>query len=88
MSIAAEIGDAHDLMNSSTLDQARAAKSQVLSAFEALADVVGVGITRFDGGYALKVNLRRTPAVGVVLPKEVDGVPVQVEVVGSISKRA
>jgi hypothetical protein len=75
-------------MNSSTLEQARAAKDQARSAFAALAEVVGVGITRLDGGYALKVNLRRSPAHGVALPKEVDGVPVQVEVVGSISKRA
>jgi hypothetical protein len=52
-----------------------------------LADVVGVGITRHGDGYAVKVNLRHPPAAGVDLPKDIDGVPVQVEVVGSITKR-
>jgi hypothetical protein len=73
--------------NSSTLDQARSAKQQALSAFSQLADVVGVGITRHGDGYAVKVNLRHPPATGVDLPKDIDGVPVQVEVVGSITKR-
>jgi hypothetical protein len=74
-------------MNSSTLEQARSAKQHVLSAFAQLAEVVGVGITRHGGGYALKVNLRQPPAPGVDLPKDIDGVPVQVEVVGALGKR-
>ena len=74
-------------MNSSTLDQARSAKQRALSAFSQLADVVGVGITRHGDGYAVKVNLRHPPATGVDLPKDINGVPVQVEVVGSITKR-
>ena len=74
-------------MNSSTLDQARSAKQRALSTFSQLAEVVGVGITRHGDGYAVKVNLRNPPAPGVDLPKNIDGVPVQVEVVGSIVKR-
>ena len=74
-------------MNSSTLDQARSAKPRAMAAFSPLAEVVGVGITRHGDGYAIKVNLRHPPAPGVELPKEIDGVPVQVEVVGSIVKR-
>lgn len=74
-------------MNSTTLDQARSAKQRVLSTFSQLADVVGVGITRHGDGYAVKINLRNPPAIGVDLPKDIDGVPVQVEVVGSIVKR-
>ena len=74
-------------MKSSTLDQARSAKQRALSAFSQLADVVGVGITRHGDGYAVKVNLRHPPATGVDLPKDIDGVPVKVEVVGSIAKR-
>jgi hypothetical protein len=69
------------------LDEARSAKESALSAFSRLAEVVGVGITRHDGGYALKVNLRRPPAKGVELPTTIDGVPVRVEVTRSISKR-
>lgn len=74
-------------MAGATLDEARLAKASALSQFSRLADVVGVGITRLDGGYAVKVNLRCAPAKGVELPSTVDGVPVRVEVTGAIVKR-
>jgi hypothetical protein len=70
-----------------TLAQARAAKAAALRQFEDLGTVVGVGVTRIDGEYAVKVNLSEPPAEGVELPGEIDGVPVQVEVVGTIRKR-
>jgi hypothetical protein len=66
-----------------TLEEARAAKEPVYSAFQALANVVGVGITRVAGEYAVKVNLSEPPVQGVRLPTHVDGVLVQVEVTGS-----
>jgi hypothetical protein len=59
----------------------------VLAAFEHLATVVGVGVTHVDGGYGVKVNLQASPADNVALPSSVDGVPVRVEVVGTIHKR-
>lgn len=71
----------------SKLDEVRAAKSAAHGAFERLAKVVGIGITRHGNGYALKVNLQRAPGATVVLPKEIAGVPVHVEVVGPIRKR-
>ncbi len=74
-------------MTSVTLDQARAAKAHAKSVFSPLATVVGVGITRHAGGYAVKVNLQSPPAKGVELPSDIDGVPVRVEVTGSIRKR-
>jgi len=55
--------------------------------FGRLGVVVGVGITRIDGGYGVKVNLREQPARGVELPQTVNGVPVRVEVTGPIRKR-
>ena len=70
-----------------SLDAARAAKPKALAAFSELAEVNGVGITRAGEGYAVKVNLRVRPRPEVVLPGEVDGVPVVVEVVGSITKQ-
>lgn len=70
--------------NCCTLEQARAAKPRVLAVFERLAPVVGVGITRMDGGYAVKVNLQAAPPEGTSLPESVDGVPVRVAVVGTI----
>ena len=74
-------------MNSTSLDEARAAKGQAMAAFEKLATVVGVGITRIDGGYGIKVNLRERPLPEVYLPAVVNGVPVKVEVVGTIRER-
>lgn len=74
-------------MTLATLDNARAAKARAVELFRPLADVVGVGITRIGQGYAVKVNLRNPPAPGIKIPHEVEGVPVQVEVVGAIRKR-
>jgi hypothetical protein len=69
-----------------TLEQARAAKEPARAAVSRLATVVGVGVTRVGNGYGVKVNLESVPA-GAVLPTSVDGVPVRVEVVGTIRKQ-
>ena len=74
-------------MNPHTVEEARAAKKRAMDVFKGLGTVVGVGITKIDGGYALKVNLREQPKRSVTLPDSVDGVPVRVEVVGPIRKR-
>ena len=71
--------------NTSTLEQARAAKSKAAALLAAL-PVVGVGITRVGDGYGLKVNLSESVAADA-LPEHVDGVPVKTEVVGEIRKR-
>jgi hypothetical protein len=67
------------------LEKARQAKSKAKGAFRSIGHVNGVGITRKDGKYAVKVNLesepKRTP------PKSIDGVPVVVHVVGEIHKQ-
>jgi hypothetical protein len=75
------------MSNAHTLDEARAAKARALEVFGHLATVVGVGITRIGGGYGVKVNLREPPTSRATLPETVDGVPVRVEVVGTIRKR-
>ena len=74
-------------MTPATLEQARAAKQRAWDVFAPLAEVVGVGLTRIEGGYCVKINLRQAPAEGVLLPQEVDQVPVRVEVVGQARKR-
>ncbi len=73
-------------MAAATLESARAAKPAAQKVFAALAEVVGVGITRVGNGYGVKINLRAAPAAGVELPAEIEGVPVRVEVVGTIRK--
>jgi hypothetical protein len=75
------------MRNPSTLDEARAAKQRAFEVFSPLAEVVGIGITRIDHGYGVKVNLREPPEPDVALPATVDGVPVRVEVVGTVRKR-
>lgn len=74
--------------NSSTLDEVRAAKAEALALFSTLAEVVGVGITTVGSAYGLKVNLAALPKSTVKLPTHVAGVPVKVEIVGTIKKEA
>lgn len=69
------------------MDKARAAKARAHKVFSKLADVVGVGITTIGSEYGLKVNVSSPPLPSSVLPSEVDGVPVRMEVVGKIRKR-
>ena len=69
-------------LNHSSIEAARTAKEAFKAAFGATEGLVGVGLTRKDSGYAVKVNMQcRTSAK---LPKVVEGVPVVVEVVGVV----
>jgi hypothetical protein len=70
-----------------TLEQARAVKPAALRCFEKIGRVVGVGITRVKGEYAVKVNLRDPVSADVDVPTEIDGVPIRVEVTGAIRAR-
>ena len=74
-------------MNTSTLEEARSAKKQVLRMLEGMPELAGVGIARAGSGYGVKVNLSAPPARDAALPETVDGVPVRVEIVGVISKQ-
>jgi hypothetical protein len=75
-------------MSDRSLERARAAKPRALEMFSKLGDVVGVGLTRIGDEYGIKVNLASAVKDESTLPTEVDGVPVKVEVVGAIRKRA
>lgn len=67
-----------------SLQQARAARSKAESLLARNRFVNGVGIARFGSGWCVKVNL--SGPTRAVLPEEIDGVPVKVEMVGKISK--
>lgn len=71
-----------------TLDEARSAKEPAREAFERLGEVAGIGITRCGEGYGLKVNLGQSFPADVETPAEIKGVPVKIEVVGPLKKRA
>ena len=51
-------------------------------------DLTGVGVTREGKGKAAKLNPAAAPGGGVVIPDEMDGVPVRVEVTGRIKARS
>ena len=70
-----------------TLDKARAAKKVAQARLEAAGQPAAVGITRVDGDYAVKINLATGYDGETGVPARIDGVPVQVEVVGTIRKR-
>lgn len=67
-----------------TLDRARAAKERLRERLAGLAELRGLGIAVLPGGYGVKVNLLCELPPGVV-PDEVDGVPVVIDIVGHIT---
>jgi len=64
-----------------TLQMARnAKKSAAVRSLARRRQVNGIGIAKEAGGYALKVNLLEP--LGEGLPREIDGVPVSVDIIG------
>jgi hypothetical protein len=74
-------------MKQTTLQRARTAKAAVLREFRKLPNLVGIGIIRCPEGYCVKVNLSEPMPPGTSLPAQVAGVPVAIEVTGTITKR-
>jgi hypothetical protein len=74
-------------MSHITLERAQAAKKAALQRFKKLASLAGVGITRVNGGYAVKLNLSKPIGPGVKFPANINGVPLRVEVTGTIRPR-
>jgi hypothetical protein len=70
-------------MTAATLEQARAAKKKLRERLAGHPDLRGIGIATLMGGYGVKVNLLSPPQPGIV-PDDVDGVPVIIDVVGVI----
>ncbi|MCZ6699236.1 MAG: hypothetical protein O7D94_09930 [Planctomycetota bacterium] len=70
------------------LEAARAVKDKAARVLGQFGLVSGVGITRKDGAYAVKVNLESEPQAAGELPKQIDGVPIVIRVVGRIRKQS
>jgi hypothetical protein len=71
-----------------SLELAQAAKPKALQVFQDLVGDAAVGIMPLGRNtFGLKVNLKTTPQKGVELPSQIEGVPVKVDVVGTIRKR-
>lgn len=70
-----------------SLDEARAAKAEALDRLRSIPSLAGVGITESAGRYMVKVNLTE-PSFRSLVPDHIGRVPVVVEVVGTVVKRA
>jgi hypothetical protein len=66
------------------LEEAREAKRKAADLFRDLPELAGLGITKVGKRFAVKLNLRAPLADGIELPEEIDGVPIQIEIVGKI----
>ncbi|MDQ3276352.1 MAG: hypothetical protein M3Q39_15350 [Actinomycetota bacterium] len=73
-------------MSAVDLKRAQAAQDRLLEQFGEDPEINGVGLTRADGGYVVKVNVRTDQAYKSI-PAEIDGVSVRVQTVGRIRKR-
>lgn len=71
-----------------SIEQARRVKPKATEAVKSCAAVVGVGLTKIDGSYAIKVNLREEAPPAAALPATIDGVRVLYEVIGPIEHRS
>jgi hypothetical protein len=70
----------------SDLDSARRAKRVVVERFAAATWWRGAGVAPLAEGWAVRLNI--ADAVDAEVPDEVDGVPVEVRVVGDITPQA
>ncbi len=63
---------------------ARAAKDQALKLLSNVPGVVGIGLTKIDDQYAVKVNLEAALPKSLRVPREINGIPLSFEIVGRV----
>jgi hypothetical protein len=68
------------------IEQARAAKERLRTTLQGRSDVRGIGIAKAGDGYEIRVNVSRDGRHD--LPGMIDGVDVQVRVVGVVHASA
>jgi hypothetical protein len=71
-------------MTAATFEQARAAKAALGAQLAGLPELRGIGVAFLPEGCAVKVMLERLPHHAVI-PEEVDGVPVVVDIVDELT---
>jgi hypothetical protein len=69
----------------STLNEARGAKEKAKTDLADLPELNGIGVTKIEGGYGIKVNLKSPSSRPI--PTTFDGVPVISEISGSVIAR-
>jgi hypothetical protein len=71
-------------MTPATLEQAELAKQKLRQQLAGVPGIRGIGIAVLENGYGVKVNLL-DGAARHLIPADVDGAPVIVDIVGVIS---
>ncbi len=64
--------------------EAEQAQDHAEAIFDKYASVVSIGVTQDADGFALRIGLENEPSDRNDLPTEVDGVPVEIDIVGTI----
>lgn len=70
-------------MTPASLERAFAAKARLNELLGESPNICGLGIAALPGGFGVKLDLLRPPFPDTV-PEDIDGVPVIVDVIGSI----
>lgn len=70
------------------LEAARQVKERAKEIFSRYGSVNGIGLTRLEGHYAVKVNFESEPLDRANLPHDIEGVPIVIQVVGPLHKQA
>ena len=70
------------------LTQVRIAKEHIRRHFGHLPEVIGIGITRRDEGYCVKINLSRVTPATRSIPRLCQGVPTVIDEIGEIVAQA
>lgn len=66
---------------------ARDAKKKAKEIFQGLGSIHGIGLTRQGDHYAVKVSFEAEPQDWSRVPKDIDGVPMVVRVIGPLHKQ-
>jgi hypothetical protein len=75
-------------MQDEKLDAAREAKEKAKTIFSRHGTINGIGLTRMGERYAVKVNFESEPRDQANMPRDIEGVPVVVQVIGTLHKQA
>ena len=70
-----------------TIEKARATRQAALEVYSKLGSVVGVGLIKCESGFGIKVNLANPLSASQSAPSQIDGVNIEVAVVGEITKQ-
>ena len=75
-------------MARTTIERARAVKATVRERLRGLKGMTGVGLSKIEGEYVVKVNVSSPIPEHLAPPSEIDGVAIVVDVTGPIARQS